>query len=112
MNGSFLRLISKCVLVAFVAVLAALVAIPANVQAGIVVDEPLGDPGSGWINDEAINVFPNQDNSPALATGPNGTLHAAWQHDTGGTYKICYAFSLNGGATWSACNMLPSATGD
>lgn len=108
----FVRMIVLCLMTAFLAVAVLTLGASEQAQAGTSEPEPLGDPGSGWIFDELVGFLPNEDNSPALATGPNGTLHAAWQHDTGGPFKICYAFSLDGGVTWSTCNMLPSATGD
>jgi hypothetical protein len=50
--------------------------------------------------------------SPALAVGPDGTLHAVWQdqRDTGTNAHLYYASSSDGGLTWSANSKITTST--
>ncbi|MEE9341457.1 MAG: sialidase family protein, partial [Thermoplasmata archaeon] len=106
----FVRMIVLCLMAAFLAVAVLTFGASERAQAGTSEPEPLGDAGSGWIFDEGVNFIPNVDVNPDLATGPGGTLHAAWQHDANGmgNWDICYASSVDGGKTWSLCVLVAS----
>ena len=107
----FVRMIVLCLMAAFLAVAVLTLGASEQALAGPAEPEPLGDAGSGWIYDELVDFIPNEDRNPVLATGPNGTLHAAWQHDADGLgdWDICYAYSTDGGTTWSGCNPVTPA---
>ncbi len=108
----FVRMIVLCLMAAFLAVAVLTLGASEQAQAGTSEPEPLGDAGSGWIFDELVDFIPDEDKNPVLATGPGGMLHAAWQHDSNGAgdWDICYAYSTDGGKTWSGCT--PVAMGN
>jgi hypothetical protein len=63
--------------------------------------EPTGAPGSGWIADQLAEGTSNDVRSPAIATGPGGELHVAYEVWTvAAGYQIAYGYSLDGGLNW------------
>jgi hypothetical protein len=55
-----------------------------------------------FINGQYIRT---SDELPEFATGPTGNLYAVWQdgrYTTGGTPKVAFSMSSDGGATWSS----------
>ncbi|MEE9223665.1 MAG: exo-alpha-sialidase, partial [Thermoplasmata archaeon] len=64
--------------------------------------EPTGVPGSGWISDQLAEGSSNDGSSPAIATGPGGELHAAYESfSVAAGYQIAYTNSTDGGITWN-----------
>ncbi len=68
-------------------------------------------PGDG--PDENVSANPSDSNFPALASGPDGALHAAWRDNANGGFRILYRHRPPGDA-WSAPDTLspPSAAAD
>jgi hypothetical protein len=109
MNGrKHMRVFFLCVMAAILAVVVLTLGASESAQASPTEPEQLGDPGSGWINDEIVDFIGNMDLNPVLAAGPGGTLHMAWQHDTDGlgNWGICYSSSFDGGESWSPCTLV------
>lgn len=68
------------------------------------------DGGQAWsapvrVNDDLVGPT-NGQWMPALAVGPEGTLHATWldyrEDPVGQSAKVYYSFSRDGGKTWAA----------
>jgi hypothetical protein len=60
------------------------------------------DDGETWSPPLRINDSPLGDQfMPALAAGPDGSLHAAWYDSRTGNVNLVYARSDDGGETWS-----------
>jgi hypothetical protein len=60
------------------------------------------DDGETWSPPLRINDSPLGDQfMPALAAGPDGSLHAAWYDSRTGNVNLVYARSDDGGESWS-----------
>ncbi|MBT8397526.1 MAG: hypothetical protein HKO65_09780 [Gemmatimonadetes bacterium] len=60
------------------------------------------DSGLTWSGPSPVNDSPLGDQfMPALAAGPDGSLHAVWYDSRTGNVNLVYARSEDGGVTWS-----------
>jgi hypothetical protein len=60
------------------------------------------DDGLTWSAPVRVNDSPLGDQFfPALAAGPDGSLHAAWYDSRTGDVNLVYAHSTDGGTTWA-----------
>jgi hypothetical protein len=65
--------------------------------------EPTGDPFSGWIPDQLIDMAGVEAWYPQIATGPGGDVHAVYQVQASiGGWQILHQQSSDGGLTWTA----------